>query len=257
MRCTFPGCTKPGTAKTLCTAHYRQFRRTGETWPLGTGRPRETATCKVPSCARKAGSDAKSTGYCLGHQQQCRRTGATRQLRTRGPQPLEQVGEVTFFRLFNKMGQEVGKVLVAPEDAARVGAHRWSRSGKYVATNNHGKPPVTLLHRFIMDAPEDRQIDHINGNPWDNRRENLRLVTRAEQAQNHRTRAASGHRNVHYDASRARFRVALTVEGKRHQGKDCLTLEEAAEDARRLRSMHFTHHVEHRCVTAPDDEDGA
>ena len=44
----------------------------------------------------------------------------------------------------------------------------------------HGK----FLHRIVMGEPEDLVVDHINGDPLDNRRENLRIVTQQENNMN-------------------------------------------------------------------------
>ena len=40
------------------------------------------------------------------------------------------------------------------------------------------------LHRIIMDAPTGRDVDHINGDTLDNRKENLRVVTRTKNSRN-------------------------------------------------------------------------
>jgi hypothetical protein len=59
-----------------------------------------------------------------------------------------------------------------------------------VSINNKGYPQINankkrvLLSRYIMGAPEGLTVDHINGNPKDNRRKNLRLCTRWENCQN-------------------------------------------------------------------------
>lgn len=46
------------------------------------------------------------------------------------------------------------------------------------------KKKTVLLHRHIMDAKPGEIIDHINGNPLDNRRQNLRLCTHSQNAMN-------------------------------------------------------------------------
>ena len=54
------------------------------------------------------------------------------------------------------------------------------------------------MHRVLMNAPNDMEVDHINGNPSDNRLSNLRLVTRRQNCLNHRRskRNSSGRTGV-------------------------------------------------------------
>jgi hypothetical protein len=50
----------------------------------------------------------------------------------------------------------------------------------------------TVLSRFIMDAKEGQIVDHINRNPRDNRRSNLRIVTHRQNSLNKRCKSATG-----------------------------------------------------------------
>jgi len=108
------------------------------------------------------------------------------------------------------------------EDAHRVLQHKWHCSGHadgaYAVSdserNGIGGPSV-YMHRLILDAPADKKVDHINGNRLDNRKENLRLAT---HAQNQRNRTKSRNNKTGYKGVyriRNRWQASITVDGKR------------------------------------------
>jgi hypothetical protein len=81
--------------------------------------------------------------------------------------------------------------LVDEEDFSCVSRYSWrlDRFGYVIRTKRGAvkKSRTTVfLHREIMKPPQDMQIDHINGNKRDNRRENLRIVTHLENSANRR-----------------------------------------------------------------------
>ena len=83
--------------------------------------------------------------------------------------------------------------LVSPEDYARVTAFKWCLNhahGKDYAKRGYyfaGKQSTIKMHRFIMDAPPNSEVDHVNGNGLDNRRENLRICDHKQSSANQST----------------------------------------------------------------------
>ena len=73
-----------------------------------------------------------------------------------------------------------------------------------------------LLHRIIMDAPDDKMVDHINGNPLDNRRENLRLCSNQENNRNKGKKSdnTSGFKGVSWSKQTGKWLANITVDGK-------------------------------------------
>lgn len=103
-----------------------------------------------------------------------------------------------------------------------------------------------LVHRVIYYMatgvdPEDMVVDHINGDPADNRIENLRLATVSQNSRSrHKNRSdnASGESNVSWNTYWQRWQVSIGVNGKRVQRKFA-SKEAAVECARRLRKEMF------------------
>lgn len=66
-----------------------------------------------------------------------------------------------------------------------VSCHKWNaidgRRGKYYAYSNKSR---LYMHRLIMGNPEGYLVDHKNGDTLDNRRSNLRICTKSQNAQN-------------------------------------------------------------------------
>lgn len=52
----------------------------------------------------------------------------------------------------------------------------------------HGKRVAVAMHRQILSARAGELADHINGNPLDNRRANLRIATHGENSRNAKLR---------------------------------------------------------------------
>lgn len=107
------------------------------------------------------------------------------------------------------------------------------------------------MHRMILGllSGDSRESDHINRNRLDNRRVNLRVVNRRENAQNRGPYAtnSAGFRGVLYQpqVSRRRpFRAVAGLNGRQYLLGRYNTAEEAAEVARRWREQHMTHAVD-------------
>jgi len=111
----------------------------------------------------------------------------------------------------------------------------WSPHGKcfYARTNictPDGKRTVLLMHRLIMDAKPDEQVDHINHFTLDNRKSELRLCTQSQNQNNRRrqTNNKSGHKGVYFNNRNQTWRAQICVSGVQKYLGYFVTIEEAA-----------------------------
>lgn len=117
-----------------------------------------------------------------------------------------------------------GDVLIDTEDLDMVLSYNtWniSKRGAVVCYHETGprsdrKRTVFKLHRVIMNAPIDKVVDHINRDPTDNRKSNLRLCTTRENGKNlsKKKNNTSGIVGVMWDKARNKWAAKIKVDYK-------------------------------------------
>lgn len=83
------------------------------------------------------------------------------------------------------------KFYIDIEDYLKIKNISWYEAQNGYIVHKDTNKKVILLHRFIMNAPKDKIVDHINHNKADNRKNNLRLTDYKTNALN-RTKIPKG-----------------------------------------------------------------
>lgn len=119
---------------------------------------------------------------------------------------------------------------------------------KYVAASEKidGIRHFVYLHRLVMDNPQGKEVDHINHNTLDNRKCNLRITTRSQNAQNRtgaQKNSKSGIRGVNWHKSNKKWRAAIRINRKEILIGYFNSVEEAERAVNEARSKYMTHHI--------------
>jgi hypothetical protein len=106
------------------------------------------------------------------------------------------------------------KAIIDDQDYEAVSKHKWCVNTGYASTRTGDKQ--VLLHRFILSAPSNMDVDHINMDRLDCRRSNLRVCTRSENMANRPPykNNKTGFKGVRWMADRNKYRAEI-----RHQKK--------------------------------------
>jgi hypothetical protein len=85
-------------------------------------------------------------------------------------------------------------------------------NGYLVANINHKS---IKLHRFILNAENGSVVDHINHNPLDNRKSNLRITTHKNNSRNTSVSKSSKIKHLGISTTPSgKYRARIMVEGK-------------------------------------------
>ena len=108
-------------------------------------------------------------------------------------------------------------VLVEKNWFAKWNLHALSFYASRKARKEGGGQRTEYMHRSIMGDPKGMMVDHRNHNTLDNRKDNLRIVTRAENMRNTQARRGSSSKylGVSWYKPREKWRAQISVDGKR------------------------------------------
>jgi len=123
--------------------------------------------------------------------------------------------------------------LVDDEDYPELSAHKWFYGDGYARrmSKHKGKRVVVSMHHFVLPRIPGLEVDHINGNRADNRRCNLRHVTRSQNNANRHALvedASSRFKGVCWREHAHKWKAYIKVDGRQVHIGYFETEEEAA-----------------------------
>lgn len=120
--------------------------------------------------------------------------------------------------------------IVDDEDFLALSLLSWCCHKRYAGTTLLGER--VLMHRLLLDCPDSLEVDHVNGDPLDNRKSNLRICTREQNSRNKRKsyKNTSGYKGVSWHKRDRRWYSQIEHKSKSmHLG--CFKNREAAARA--------------------------
>lgn len=115
--------------------------------------------------------------------------------------------------LYNRQGEVIASTLIDLDDVEKVNNFTWGKSANQYVECRELK---TYLHRFVMNCPKELEVDHINHNGLDNRKENLRIVTHHQNKFNNpiQLNNTSGVTGVSWSKTKNKWRAYITINDK-------------------------------------------
>ena len=112
-----------------------------------------------------------------------------------------------------------GKVaLVDDDDFEYLNQWKWYSSnirgkfyvGRSITVSKYKRKHI-LIHRFIMNPDKGMVIDHLDGNPLNNQKKNLRICTHEDNMRNCKIsiKNTSGYKGVYFDKKNNTYKSAI------------------------------------------------
>ena len=149
--------------------------------------------CSV--CGRQLFRKIKSHGkvYCNKHYNQVKRYGHAIDTNPRTTFDKNEIivdGKIARVKLYDAQCNHIATAIIDSEDVNKIRYTKWKLSSSgYAANTPKFSGSNKHMHREILGT--DQFVDHINHNTLDNRKSNLRIVTKAQNMMNSNFKSVS------------------------------------------------------------------
>jgi hypothetical protein len=106
---------------------------------------------------------------------------------------------------------------------------------------NKTKGIMISMHRVIMNAKPGTIIDHINQDGLDNRKENLKFVSKSQNAFNSGIKSHNTNGFKGIEKSGTKWRASIKIDGIRFRSDNFVSKEEAAQAYNKLAKLVYEH----------------
>jgi len=124
---------------------------------------------------------------------------------------IEIIGDITKVFFFNNDGYAI----IDTEDYNIIKKYCWTGyiNGYVTARSMKTSRETIRMHRIILNMDNIEYIDHINGDPWDNRKSNLRPCNSSQNSMNMRICSSntSGYTGVYFNKSANKWIASITA----------------------------------------------
>lgn len=167
--------------------------------------------CAIEGCNNLA--RLPRSKYCSKHERQIYRHGKILERTCNDSNEIIKYNNYAEVVLYNRKQEEIARTLIDLEDIDKISKYKWSLSTKKYARCESKK---LFLHNLIMnitteDNKNDKFVDHINGNPLDNRKSNLRILSKSENNFNKHIKV----KGYYQDPKSGKYIASIKVKGKR------------------------------------------
>lgn len=202
---------------------------------------------KCDICGRESFKKIRMCGYtlCSKHMHQFHKYGKfldniPRTNNDLNDYVINRQNNTAIFSLYNQKNVKIGEFIIDIDDLQKVKYHKWRLS--YCKKNPNCSHVITglpynktqkdlswVILNYIPDNSKNECIDHINNNPLDNRKSNLRICTQGENTLNKGfvSNNTIGFIGISFCNKCNRYDPEIRLKYKRCHLGYCKTLEEA------------------------------
>lgn len=155
--------------------------------------------CEICECsflvskaiANKSGSGRFCSIRCKTEYMRKKLTGTRRKIN-------EIINKGNYCEMIIKNKKGVFVVLFDTDDLDRINKYRWIMGNNgYARAHIPGSRKIILLHRLILNTPDNMDTDHSNHDKCDNRKTNLRICTTSQNMVNIHIKDGKKYKGVH------------------------------------------------------------